>query len=721
MPYGDPNYKPPPLPPKDLYNPEMDTTVKKILERRTQRELTKYRKQQYKINQAKDPHEDLLAPTPRDKSKPKNYKPPDPKLRSLDALFNETELTLDWEEAEIQCLRNQVATHIKTYHKNISDSNHQYQQPPPLPSSRHTTARDSNWTNYIAVTTKNNAAVLTQRSNDNNDNNSRPSTTASSDSISSYTSIATPPTATVQFVNKKDLVRNHTGTTVATTIQSEKRKRWQSIAKLMGQHDGWYGRSYRECRWVWRVAKKRQAKLDARKARDDQEHLKVRVSETMVDAKKARESIYNVLDIQWTEIFDRPWTEIQLHQLENLAEEFPSIMFNNDKRKRWKRIQAEMQLPDRSYKSCQRAYKTIGKLQKKSQDCLDLFDQTRKDYKNSITTYAVNTTYLQNCDGKLDAAEKLISFQRQIDTQLRNVARIVDGTETDYIGRPKDVALLLVRGADPNTSDRGGFSALMAACKYNAVGTIEVLIKYGADMNATDSDGKSAIEHAIEGGAAQAVQFLVRKGAEISAIDTANKMNAPSIWKTQISEQLRLFVESEQNAVISTKNDSKWFRKFEAKHARDKHKSDFGKKKERGKRKEEEKWPPEIGSRGNTSSRGSTARSNGRPPRSSGGSCGSGLPMLLQAPSALEALRLGLEGSRQGKLRVKREVKEKERSERLRDVNMQRPPTHERKMNANRKRLKHAVVDMNMEGIRQSNELMIRKSMELHRASTAVR
>jgi hypothetical protein len=42
-------------------------------------------------------------------------------------------------------------------------------------------------------------------------------------------------------------------------------------------------------------------------------------------------------------------------------------------------------------------------------------------------------------------------------------------------------------------------------------------------------------------------------------------------------------------------------------------------------------------------------------------------------------------------------------------------------MNANRKRLKHAVVDMNMEGIRQSNELMIRKSMELHRASTAVR
>ena len=42
-----------------------------------------------------------------------------------------------------------------------------------------------------------------------------------------------------------------------------------------------------------------------------------------------------------------------------------------------------------------------------------------------------------------------------------------------------------------------------------------------------------------------------------------------------------------------------------------------------------------------------------------------GLPALLQAPSALEALRLGLEGSRQRKDRMKRESKEKERMDRV--------------------------------------------------------
>ena len=704
----DPPASPPKQPLRDLYDPSMDQTVDRILQRRTQRELKRYKEAQRIVKEAKDPHEDLLAPTPRDKSN-QIVRPVDTKLRPLDELFNEAELALDWDQEEIQSLRDQVNKHKVSELSELSEvSELSIPSIPSVPSvpsvPSRTTAR--NTARSIASVKTSSSSVV-----------STPSTASKTSSVT--------------------LVRTHTGTTIEDTRTSEKRRRWQSISKSMGQDHGWYGRNYRECRWVWRVVKKRQAKLDARKARDDQQHLKIRVSETMKDAKDAHVAIFTTGGGDT----ERPWKEAQLHQLEELGLEYPGKMFGGDKRSRWKRIQAEMGLPDRSYKSCQRASRAIIRLQKKSQECLDLFDQTRRAYEQAKTTYAINTSYLQNCDIKLNSASKLISFQRQLDSQLRNVARIVDGTERDYVGRPKEVRLLLERGADPNTCDRGGFSCLMAAAKYNAVETVEILLKYNADIKAVDSDKKSAILHAIEGGAAQAVQCLVRNGAIITP-EEAGSIHAPSVWSKQIGKQLQLFVQHEQHSTATTIANQKWFRKFEAQHTRAQHTR--AQHHEQGSRadnqiKKVHIWPPKI-SAGGVCSRGSTARSDysrgcGRPPRSgeshgSRGSSGSGssqgghhprgLPSL-EAPSALEALRLGLEGSRQAKTRVKREKIEQIRQQTIADVEAQRPPTHERAMKSHRRRAVNAVIDGTFERDRQTNEMVMRRSMTLHRASTAVR
>ena len=703
----------------DLYDPAMDKTVKRILQRREQRELEKRQASQCKVLEQKDKNEKLLELTPRvtlkrrrPASKTKNTTGTDDD--SLAHLDEEDEITLDWTEAEIQALRNQVLQWKRVLH------------PPPTPPP--TMLPPHSHPHPQSLFTESSTSPVTPL----HSHHTRPST---STSTSLPTTPGTPSTPITTTTSRH--VRTHTGTTIQNDRQSEKRKRWQSIARSLAGEDGWYGRNYRACRWVWRVVKKRQAKIDARQARDDQERLKKKVPETMEAAKFAHNAIFTTGggDVE------RAWTEEQLRQLNKLEKEHTNKMFRGDKRARWKRIQAEMGLPDRSYKSCQRAYRAVNKLQQASKEALDLFDQMRKEYAQAKVVYSVNIEYLNNCEAKLEAAAKLIPFQTHLDTQLRNVARIADG-ELDNIGRPDEVALLLERGADPNAADRGGYSALMAAARNNACGSVEMLLNYGADINAKDSDGTTAIMHAIEGGGAQAVQLLLRQRALLKP-EEAGDIRAPGVWAVKIEKELHEFVEKEQGVVANSVADRRWFRQFERQWQQQETKScTKGGKRGGGVRKGKlhgltktktttttllvpkgGAWPPAVpGSRGSTAGSGT---SFGLPPRSSGSGGGGslsgngGLPALLQAPSALEALRLGLEGSRQRKDRMKRESKEKERMDKVAAGGGARPPTHERTMMSNRRRADEVVVEVAMDRERQRSDLRRLIATKLHRACTA--
>lgn len=706
---------------RDLYDPQMDQNVDKILRRREQRELAKYeQREQLKLRKEQEEaqHAALLGPTPR----PDDHDYP-PILNSVvekldDNLLNlyedDKEPALDWTEEEILALRRQVLAHKRA----------RYPPPPQLPSARNTatdTATSNleitaNATSVPSQSTSfhSNAAVqVLQAEGKMYFNNKRPpSTTSSAYSARSTTSnVSTSSVISMQ----QPPIRTHTGTNYENKSMEEKRKRWQSIARSLGGSSGWYGRNFCECQWVWRVVKKRQAKIDAKQALNDQQRLKSKLSDDMVKAKAAHRKIYTTGGGNE----DRPWTEEHLRQLEEVVIKFPPKMFKGDKRTRWKRIQAELGLPDRSYKSCQRASRYVNKLHEFSTTALNEFDSTRKKYLQSQVTYKDNILYLKKCNEKLRKHTKLISFQTHLNKQLRNVARIVNN-ELDTTGRPNQLFLLLQRGADPNASDRGGFSALMAAARQNACGNIEVLLKFGADINLADSNKCTPIMHAIEGGAAQAFELLLKEGAELQ-LDDVGSINAPGVWSKKIELLLRDFVKEKKQSFANTKRDTEWFRKFEKKMLQQKNgriKPVFG----RGKpprsggvvggniQRNNSHWPPKVTmserlqSRGSIESRGSTARST--------------LP-TLQPPSALEALHLGLEGSRQRKKRLKREEKETERQIYL--AENPRPPTFERKMESNRQRAGDAIIEGTLERTQQTNALNLKIAMSLHRASTANR
>ena len=698
----------------DLYNPQLDTNVDKILHRREQRQLARYQQAQLLARTPqRTAHELLLGPTPRPTDN--HHQPPPntntdtktPEGNAFMLLNDDQEPALDWTKAEIQALRNQVHAHKRIKHP-----------PPPKPmpalppsptprtppSSSYAAKQHAHKTPGTPATPGTPGTPATPRFQ------SRPSTTCSTVSTTSICASA---------MVAPSPVRTHTGTSYENKDLHDKRKKWQSIAKALRASSGWYGRNYCECQWVWRLVKKRQAKADAKQALKDQERLKIQIEIDMVAAKTAHLSILTTGGGET----ERPWTEEHLKQLEVLIVEFPSKMFQGDKRARWKRIQAEMGLPDRSYKACQKASKHVARLKKASQIALDTFDTTRKNHVLAQIKYKENISYLTTCNTKLHNSAKLISFQRQLDRQLINVARIVID-ELDLVGRPKELSLLLKRGADPNASDRGGYSALMAASRQNACGNMQVLLEFGADIDLMDSDGNPPIMHAIEGGAAQAVLLLLQQGARLS-LDKINGMNAPGVWSEKIQVLLHDFVQEKQQSMHKARTDRKWFQQFEAKMKR---RGGGGKGRpprsgggsggggggksgrRTGSRQRNGQWPPKVplsgrqnqNSRGSIQSRGSTA-----------------LPVLLQAPSALEALRLGLEGSSQAKKRIKRDRKEKERQELL--AEHPRPPTHELTMFENRLRASDAVEEGQWERHQQTNALTMEIGTTLHRASTAGR
>ena len=60
-----------------------------------------------------------------------------------------------------------------------------------------------------------------------------------------------------------------------------------------------------------------------------------------------------------------------------------------------------------------------------------------------------------------------------------------------------DLAKMLIEaGADVNTSDDNGRTALMIAAEKNAVDLAKMLIEAGADVNASDDDGRTVFMYA---------------------------------------------------------------------------------------------------------------------------------------------------------------------------------------------------------------------------------
>ena len=70
------------------------------------------------------------------------------------------------------------------------------------------------------------------------------------------------------------------------------------------------------------------------------------------------------------------------------------------------------------------------------------------------------------------------------------------------------VTLLLARGAEPNTHQHGGFTALMAAASNGNLAMVSALLAKGADPSLATADGARAVDLARDKGHAEVVARL---------------------------------------------------------------------------------------------------------------------------------------------------------------------------------------------------------------------
>jgi ankyrin repeat protein len=83
-------------------------------------------------------------------------------------------------------------------------------------------------------------------------------------------------------------------------------------------------------------------------------------------------------------------------------------------------------------------------------------------------------------------------------------------------GQPQAVSVLLARGADPNLANRAGATALMWGVGNARV--VELLLDHGADPNAKPASGHTALVIAANSdGTADVAKLLVSRGADVNA------------------------------------------------------------------------------------------------------------------------------------------------------------------------------------------------------------
>ena len=81
------------------------------------------------------------------------------------------------------------------------------------------------------------------------------------------------------------------------------------------------------------------------------------------------------------------------------------------------------------------------------------------------------------------------------------------------------VKILIEAGADMNSKDKDGRSALSLAAYNDRVGKVKLLIEAGADINTKIEDGRSALYLAVDKGYAKIVKMLIEAGADLNTKD----------------------------------------------------------------------------------------------------------------------------------------------------------------------------------------------------------
>ena len=83
-------------------------------------------------------------------------------------------------------------------------------------------------------------------------------------------------------------------------------------------------------------------------------------------------------------------------------------------------------------------------------------------------------------------------------------------------GNAGEIEAALKNGADANTKDDNGRTALMLAIIFERAEAEEIFLKYGADVNARDDEGYTALLYAACFGYSKVAKILLQNGAKVN-------------------------------------------------------------------------------------------------------------------------------------------------------------------------------------------------------------
>ncbi|MDD3673346.1 MAG: ankyrin repeat domain-containing protein [Synergistaceae bacterium] len=86
---------------------------------------------------------------------------------------------------------------------------------------------------------------------------------------------------------------------------------------------------------------------------------------------------------------------------------------------------------------------------------------------------------------------------------------------TSARGNTEQVRELLDAGADPNTKDNDGHTALIEAAWRGKTETVRLLLDRGADPNIRNSYGSTALSRAVRNGFKRTANLLIEKGTDL--------------------------------------------------------------------------------------------------------------------------------------------------------------------------------------------------------------
>jgi ankyrin repeat protein len=136
----------------------------------------------------------------------------------------------------------------------------------------------------------------------------------------------------------------------------------------------------------------------------------------------------------------------------------------------------------------------------------------------------VPALHVAAADDTLEAAVILVKHGAKIDTRdaVNNDTALMYGVRD---GKAKVAEYLLTKGANPNLTDRQGFTPLHIAASRNDIHLVRCLLAHGASIDARSSGhGRTALLIAAMSGFTDMVRLLLEEGANPSIPDNVGRL-----------------------------------------------------------------------------------------------------------------------------------------------------------------------------------------------------